>query len=83
MARVSPIERGGSLETRDPDKRSRLSTREREVLAMLADGLTDKEIAQRLHLSTRTVSKHVGAVLTKLGARNRAHAAAKWDGGRI
>ena len=52
-----------------------LSGRETEVLALLADGLTDREIADALVISPRTVESHVGAILRKLGVRNRAEAA--------
>jgi predicted ATPase/DNA-binding CsgD family transcriptional regulator len=53
-----------------------LSHREREVLALLTEHLTDKEIAARLFLSHRTVMSHVRAVLDKLGVPNRRQAAA-------
>jgi DNA-binding CsgD family transcriptional regulator len=48
-----------------------LSAREHEVLALLAEGLRDAEIAARLHLSPRTVNHHVSAVLQKLAAPSR------------
>jgi DNA-binding CsgD family transcriptional regulator len=53
-----------------------LTFREQEVLALLAQRLTDPEIAARLFLSPRTASKHVGNILGKLGAANRREAAA-------
>lgn len=52
-----------------------LSPREEEVLALLAEGLTNTEIGARLHLSLGTVKTHIGGVLTKLGVRNRVEAA--------
>jgi DNA-binding NarL/FixJ family response regulator len=51
-----------------------LTARQLEVLALLAKGLTNAEIAERLVVSTRTVEHHVAAVLTKLGAQSRREA---------
>jgi len=53
---------------------SRLSEREREVLDLIASGATNREIADRLHLSPWTVKDHTGAVYRKLAVRNRAEA---------
>jgi DNA-binding NarL/FixJ family response regulator len=50
---------------------SELTTREREVLRLIATGLTNAEIAQTLHLSPLTAKTHVSRILTKLGARDR------------
>lgn len=52
-----------------------LSAREREVLRLIAEDLTDREVAVALTLSPRTVETHVSNVLRKLGARNRTEAA--------
>jgi two-component system, NarL family, response regulator DevR len=52
-----------------------LSLREREVLAEIRVGRTNREIAERLQVSTSTVNKHVHQVLRKLRVRNRAEAA--------
>jgi non-specific serine/threonine protein kinase len=52
-----------------------LSPREREVVGLLAAGLTNAEIANRLVLSEHTVHRHVANILVKLGARSRAAAA--------
>ena len=52
-----------------------LTAREREVLALLAGGLSNKEIAERLTLSPGTVRLHVSNVLAKMGAPNRTTAA--------
>jgi DNA-binding CsgD family transcriptional regulator len=54
-----------------------LSTRELEVVRLVAEGLANKAIATRLHLSVRTVESHVRHVLAKVGLSNRTQLA-KW-----
>jgi len=51
---------------------ARLTEREREVLALVAQGLSNEEIATRLYLSPLTTKTHVSHIMTKLGARDRA-----------
>jgi two-component system response regulator DesR len=55
---------------------SPLSKREREILVQVASGQTNADIAETLFFATKTVERHVATIVGKLGARNRAHAAA-------
>jgi DNA-binding CsgD family transcriptional regulator len=65
-----------------PASPSGLSRRELEVAKLVADGMANKAIAQRLHLSTRTVESHVRHTLAKLGLDNRTQLAT-WARERI
>jgi len=51
-----------------------LTPRESEVLHLIAEGLPNKQIAQKLSISEHTVKFHVNAILTKLGAQSRTEA---------
>ncbi|GAC1598529.1 MAG: hypothetical protein NVS3B21_24140 [Acidimicrobiales bacterium] len=62
--------------TASPTQMASLSPREREVLALVRVGLTNAEIGARLYITAKTAEHHVGRVLTKLGVRSRAEAAA-------
>lgn len=70
---ISSVPRGPRPGTRTAP--AGLTAREKEVLALIAEGLTDREIARRLFISDRTVSHHVSAVLAKIGVSTRTAAA--------
>ena len=65
----------GPSATTDPATAPGLTARGAEVLRLLAQGLTDREIATRLFISPRTASFHVANLLAKLGVDSRAAAA--------
>jgi len=73
--------RRGRVTTSADSDLDALSPRENDVLAMLADGLTDREIANALTISPRTVETHVSNILHKLSVRNRAEAAQRYRQG--
>jgi DNA-binding NarL/FixJ family response regulator len=68
LARPTPTEPSAAAQTG-------LSPRELEVLALVADGLTNREIGSTLFISEKTVRVHVSRILAKLGAANRTQAA--------
>jgi DNA-binding NarL/FixJ family response regulator len=53
-----------------------LTTKEWEILALLAHGSSNAQLARRLHRSTKTIDHHVSAILEKLGVRSRTEAVA-------
>jgi len=64
--------------TRSPALESVLTSRELEVLALMATGATNERIAQRLVIATETVKSHVKQILRKLGVENRAEAISQY-----
>jgi len=65
-----------AVEARAASRLTRLTAREREVLALLSSGATNSQLADRLTVAESTVKSHVKHILHKLGARNRAEAIA-------
>jgi DNA-binding CsgD family transcriptional regulator len=76
LTSIDPEDGGSALMTpADRPPVARLSAREREVLAALADGLSNTELAERLFISERTANRHLSNIFSKLGVRNRTSAA--------
>ncbi len=80
LGAVLPIRRvdqlAASLARAAGERPAGLSPREVEVLSLVAEGLSNREIADRLFLSTRTVERHLTNIYGKVGADNRVEAAA-------
>ena len=62
------------VEIQTSSSRGKVSKREMDVLLLVKDGLRNREIAEQLGLSTKTVENHVRSILQKLGAKNRTEA---------
>ncbi|MCC5475764.1 response regulator [Streptomyces barringtoniae] len=71
MARL----RGGEQQEQEPDELRGLTEREREILALIGEGLTNRQIGQRLYLAEKTVKNHISRLLAKLGVERRIQAA--------
>ena len=69
-----------AAETGRPAGEAALTARERQIAALIADGLSNKEIARRLHIELPTVKNHVHRILSKLEVRRRGEAAARVRG---
>jgi DNA-binding NarL/FixJ family response regulator len=71
------LERMRRIATSDqPDELAALTQQERKILALVADGMTNKEIAAEIFLSDKTVKNYVSSILSKLNLERRAQAAA-------
>ncbi|MDX3730664.1 response regulator transcription factor [Streptomyces caniscabiei] len=71
MARL----RQGQEPEPEPDALPGLTDREREILALIGEGLTNRQIGQRLYLAEKTVKNHISRLLAKLGVERRVQAA--------
>ncbi|MFJ9346407.1 response regulator [Streptomyces sp. NPDC101237] len=58
-----------------PPELASLSPRERDILALIGDGLTNREIGKKLYLSEKTIKNHISRLLAKLGVQRRVQAA--------
>lgn len=58
---------------------ARLTSRESEIMDLIAEGLTNREIADRLVISGKTVKNHAHSIYKRLGAENRALAVSRWN----
>ncbi|HEY7729746.1 MAG TPA: LuxR C-terminal-related transcriptional regulator [Gaiellaceae bacterium] len=76
LGAAAEARRAAALATAFPPERGVLSARESEILGLVAEGLSNKQIAARLTLSEHTVHRHVANILVKLGVSSRAAAAA-------
>jgi DNA-binding NarL/FixJ family response regulator len=76
LRRAGAMPNGNGNGNAPPEAEHRLSPREREILGLLADGKSQKQIASALVISPKTVATHIQHVLSKLGVHSRAQAVA-------
>ncbi|MFE0965497.1 response regulator [Streptomyces fungicidicus] len=74
-ARLMTRLRQGQEPEPEPDALPGLTDREREILALIGEGLTNRQIGQRLYLAEKTVKNHISRLLAKLGVERRVQAA--------
>ena len=77
LEQASALAFGEPADRTGPSSRSLLSDRELEVLSLVAEGLTDAEVAENLYVSPRTVGGHLRGVYRKLGVKSRTAAVKK------
>ena len=76
LARAHNLDLGVALVPATPAEQAGLTAREREVLELLSEGRTNRQIGEVLFISTKTASVHVSNILAKLQVANRGEAAA-------
>jgi len=74
-ARLMARLRAGEQPKEEPDALPGLTGREREILALIGEGLTNRQIGERLFLAEKTVKNHISRLLAKLGVERRIQAA--------
>jgi DNA-binding NarL/FixJ family response regulator len=62
--------------TKDDSRLARLTDQERRILDLIGEGLTNRQIGERLHLAEKTIKNYVSSLLSKLGMQRRSQAAA-------
>ncbi len=80
---IFPRDVAAEAAPREPDAHSQLTAREREVAALVASGLSNRQIGEKLVISERTAEGHVERILSKLGFRSRAQIASWQTGGEL
>jgi DNA-binding CsgD family transcriptional regulator len=71
---LADLQRDYTTRAQHSSQPHQLTTRETQVLSLLASGRTSKEVAEQLSLSVTTVQRHIANIYAKIGARNRAEA---------
>jgi DNA-binding NarL/FixJ family response regulator len=74
-ARLMARLRGGGQAAEEPEVLPGLTDREREILDLIGEGLTNRQIGRRLYLAEKTVKNHISRLLAKLGVERRIQAA--------
>jgi two-component system, NarL family, response regulator DevR len=72
---MARLRAGDEKKEEQPDELPGLTDREREILALIGEGLTNRQIGQRLYLAEKTVKNHISRLLAKLGVERRIQAA--------
>ncbi|MEV6191017.1 response regulator transcription factor [Streptomyces sp. NPDC051920] len=76
VATARVLERLRDGGTRDEGRLARLTDQERRILDLIGEGLTNRQIGERLHLAEKTIKNYVSSLLSKLGMQRRSQAAA-------
>ena len=77
------LRRLGRRVPRGPARQSELSAAERQLAALVAQGFTNREIADRVHLSAKTIEVYLGRIFRKAGCTSRLELALAVNSGRL